>query len=237
MHLADIDQISNNGESLLHKARALSKIALTFFLLSSFIIANDFVRLGCLMAILFLLFILGKIPLKQVVHLALYPAFFSIIFALISAQQSWRLGIVVIMKAVGAALTMLLLITTTPYIDIFALLSLFIPNLLVDIFLFTYRSFFILFHKIQNLIKSIRLRGGYKPFNLWVNLKSVAGILGVLIMHSFEMSERMYKVYTLRGYKGKIPLTVEIFPLKAIDYIMIITGAVILVGTVIPWRI
>ncbi|AOY75900.1 energy-coupling factor transporter transmembrane component T family protein [Clostridium formicaceticum] len=237
MHLADIDQISNNGDSLLHRAGTVSKIALTFFLLSSFIISNDFVRLGCLMVILFLLFILGRIPLKQVMHLAIYPAFFSTIFAFISAQQSWKLGVIVIMKAVGSAFTMLLLITTTPYIDIFAFLSLFMSSLLVDIFMFTYRSFFILIHKIQNSMKSIRLRGGYRPFNLWMNLKSAAGILGVLVIHSFEMSERMYKIYALRGYKGGIPLNTEIFPLKAIDVGIIIFGIVILVGTVIPWKI
>ncbi|SDJ99096.1 energy-coupling factor transporter transmembrane component T family protein [Natronincola ferrireducens] len=237
MHLAEIDQISTNGISPLHKAGAVSKIILTLLILSAFIVSNDVVKLSCLIIILFTFFSVGGVPLKQVGHLALYPVFFSIIFALIRAQQGWILGVIIMLKAVGAASTMLLLITTTPYVDIFSFLSLFMPSLLVDIFLFTYRSFFILIDKIESLIKSMRLRGGYKAFNLFSNLKNIAGILGVLIIHSFEMSERMYRIYSLRGYQGRIPLTIDIFPLKIYDYIIIILGIVILVGTVIQWNL
>ena len=58
----------------------------------------------------------------------LYPVFFSLLFALIMMQQSFEAGIIVIFKAVGAALNMILLITTTSYVDIFKVLSLFCQN-------------------------------------------------------------------------------------------------------------
>ncbi|ABR47829.1 cobalt transport protein [Alkaliphilus metalliredigens QYMF] len=237
MHLAEIDEISNNGNSLLHRTGTIAKVILVMCILASFIITNDLMKLGFLIGVLLILFIIGKVPLNKVIHLGLYPAFFSIIFALLRAQQGWLLGIIVIVKAVGTAFTMILLITTTSYVDIFSFFSLFMPSLLVDIFLFTYRSFFILISKIENLFKNMRLRGGYRSFNIFKNLKNIAAILGMLIIHSFEMSERMYKIYSLRGYQGTIPLRVELWPLKGKDFIFITLGLMILTGTVMTWSL
>ncbi|MBM7614108.1 energy-coupling factor transporter transmembrane component T family protein [Alkaliphilus hydrothermalis] len=237
MHLAEIDQISISGDSLLHKARAVSKLILTTLLLASFILTNDAIKLGVLMGVVFALFLFSKVPLHQLGHLILYPVFFSIFFAILRLQQSWVLGLIVLQKAVGAAMTMILLISTTPYVDVFAVLSLFMPKLLVDILLFTYRSLFILIGQIENLLKSIKLRGGYRPFSLIANLRNIAGAFGILIIHSFEMSDRMYKIYSLRGYQGGIPVTVDIFPLRKVDYIIIILGFITLAGVVIPWSL
>lgn len=237
MHIAEIDQISNTGDSLFHKAKAISKLLLTLFLLTSFIITNDVVKLGALMIIVGLFFFISKVPLGQVGHLIVYPVIFSILFAILRFQQSWILGIIVLQKAVGAAMTMVLLITTTPYVDIFAVFSLFLPKLLVDILLFTYRSLFILIGQIENLVKSIKLRGGYHPYNIIANLKNIGAAIGVMIIHSFEMSDRMYQIYTLRGYKGGIPMTVALWPMKPIDYMIISLGIITLLGTVIPWSL
>ena len=237
MHLAEIDQISISGDSLLHQARAISKLILTTLLLASIILTNDAVRLGMIMGVIFILLLFSKVPLMQLGHLILYPVFFSVLFAILRLQQSWVLGLIVLQKAVGAAMTMVLLISTTPYVDVFAVLSLFMPKLLVDILLFTYRSLFILIEQIENLMKSLKLRGGYRPFSLIANLRNIAGAFGILIIHSFEMSDRMYKIYSLRGYQGGIPMTVDIFPLKTIDYTIIILGTITLIGTVIPWSL
>lgn len=237
MHLAEIDYISNNGRSLLHRCNIFTKFILVLSLLVSFLITNSFEKLLGLISVVIILFIIGKVPFKKIAHLSIYPVFFSLIFAFIISRQSWVMGVVIILRALGAALTMLFLITTTPYVDVFAFLSLFMPSLLVDIFIFTYRSFFILIEKVENLLKNIRLKGGYSPINIIKNLKNIAGAMGVLIIHSFEMSERMYKIYTLRGYNGRIPLYVELFPLKALDISIIILSLIILVGTVIPWNL
>ena len=237
MHLAEIDYISNNGESMLHRCRVFSKFILILCLLASLLLTNSLLKLSVLIAIIMMLFLISKVSFKKIVHLALYPVFFSLIFALIMSRQSLVLAGVIILRALGAGLSMLLLITTTPYVDVFSFLSLFMPSLLVDIFIFTYRSFFILIEKIESLMKSIKLKGGHKTLNICKNLNNIAGAIGVLIIHSFEMSERMYKVYTLRGYNGRIPLNVELFPLKAFDFAIISASIIILVGTVIPWSL
>ncbi len=237
MHLADIDYIAVSGKSSMHKAGVFSKIIFTMLLLTSVIITNDIEKILVIIAITLAFFFLSGVPLKQVIHMAMYPAFFSLLFAFIMAQQSLLFGLLIVLKAISAALLMILLITTTTYIDLFSFLSLFLPGLLVDIFLFTYRSFFILLSKLSNLFRSIRLRGGYKPLSLLQNIRNIAGMLGLLVIHSLEMNERMYKIYSLRGYQGKLPVYGRMSIEGVFDIVLIITGIVILTGVYLPWNL
>jgi len=237
MHLASIDQMANNGNSIFHRAKTVTKLLLSLMILIVVLLSHDIVRLAGITLALAGMFFLAGVPLKEVFHLALYPAFFSLFFALFKLQQSWIDAILIIMKSVTAALSLLLLITTTSYVKIFGFLSLFLPSVLVDIFLFTYRSFFILVEMLQNLLKSIKLRGGYHFFRIVANLKSNAGAIGVMIIHAFDMSERMYRIYSLRGYNGKIIVNPERSPLTRSDFFVILVGIGFLLWMVIPWNL
>lgn len=190
-------------------------------------------------AILFAFFLgifrLGHIPIGRVWRLALYPAFFSLIFALLKIWESWQAGVLIIMRSTLAALTMIFLISTTPYYEIMNILSRFMPPLLVDIFIFTYRAFFILVDQIGNMLRSIRLRGGYHRRNWTLNIKNMAAALGVLIVHSLEMSERMYMIYTLRGYDGRIHVNRESSGVSIYDIVFLCFCIIVLIG-VIVWR-
>ncbi len=229
MHLSEIDRISNNTYSYFHRARVVSKVFFTVFMVMSFLMSDSIVKGLVLLGIILLSFWIGKVPIKVVAQLALYPAFFSFIFALMEMGNSFTGGVLIILRAIGAGMTMALLITTTPYTDLFSFLSLWMPTMLVDIFMFTYRGIFILIEKTTNLMKSMRLRGGYHSFNIFKNAKNIVGAIGVIIITSFDMSERMYKIYSLRGYKGGIKSDVELWPLGIEDAVIIVValGAVI----------
>lgn len=232
-HLAEIDSISNNGKSVCHSLNAISKMIFALFILIAVVISDSIIYIGGIMSIIMLILILSKIPLKTVGILILYPAFFSLIFALLMMQKSLEAGVIVIFKAVGAALNMILLITTTSYIEIFRVLSLFLPKLLVDIFLFTYRSLFIFIDQIGNLVKNMKLRGGYRAFNIFSNLKNVAGALGIMVIHSIDMSERMYQIFSLRGYSGGIIEGYEDKKTRYLDFLYIAVSIIILVGVIV----
>ena len=233
MHLSMIDQLSNNGNSFFHKASTVAKILMTALLLSSIIISRDIYYLSFIILTVVVCFTLAKLPLREIGHLCLIPAFFSTLFALFEMQQSFESGLLIILRGAGSALTMLFLISTTSYIKIFSFLGLFIPRLMLDLLIFTYRSFFILLDRVENLLKSIRLRGGFKPFSIIANIRSLTGMVAVLLLHSFEMGERMYKIYSLRGYNGYIPIQVKWNPLKAIDYTVVLFALLVLVGVII----
>ena len=229
MHLAEIDRISNNTYSYFHRALVGSKVFFTVFMVMAFIMNDSILRGLVLLGMILFSFWIGKVPIRVVLQLALYPAFFSSIFALMEMGNSIEGGFLIIVRAVGAGMTMALLITTTPYTDLFSFLSLGMPTLLVDVFMFTYRGIFILIEKTTNLMKSMRLRGGYHSFNIFKNAKNIVGTIGVIIITSFDMSERMYKIYSLRGYKGGIKSEVALWPLKIEDVLIMLVaiGAVI----------
>lgn len=237
MHLAAVDQMANNGDSFLHQARPITKVVMSLLFLIGLILSDSIIESVILLSVTVILILLSKVDSREILHLALYPVFFSIIFALLKVQESWAAGALVMLKAFGAALNMLLLITTTAYTDIFAVFSFVMPGIITDVFIFTYRSLFLLLDKLENMIKIIRLRGGYHPMKLLFNLKNSAGALGVMIIHAFDMSERLYRIYALRGYSGRIPLTREWWPLRRVDVLLLIFTAIVLTGVIIPWSI
>ncbi len=230
MHLAEIDRISNNTYSYFHRARVASKLFFTVLMVAAFIMSDTIVKGLGLLGVVLLSFWIGKVPIRIVLQLALYPAFFSFIFALLEMGNSIGGGLMIILRAVGAGMTMALLITTTPYTDLFSFLSLWMPTLLVDVFMFTYRGVFILIEKTTNLMKSMRLRGGYHSFNIFKNTKNIVGTIGVIIITSFDMSERMYRIYSLRGYRGGIKSDVELWPLRIEDVLIMLVAIGAMIG-------
>jgi len=237
MDIAFIDRMASGGNSFFHQAKGISKMIFCFSLLVAAVLSESLVKIGGMVAGIFVLFLLAGVPFRKILHFTIYPVFFSMLFAVLKLQQSWVEALVLILKAVGAALSMIFLIITTSYVEVFGILSIFLPGLLMDVFLFTYRSFFILLEKIDHLLKSIRLRGGYRPWNLILNLKNIAGAIGVMIVHSFDMNERMYRIYSLRGYKGGIPFHPRLWPWTWNDGKVMIAMGIFLIWMVVPWNI
>ena len=196
------------------------------------IVDSVLVSVVTLLIILLLLYMVAGIPIVKIGHLALYPAFFSVLFALILSQGTWQLALLIILRALGAALTLIFLFATTPYIQLFSYLSYFMPELLGDIFLFTYRGLFILLYKCTNLLRVIKMRGGFRPYYLFYNFRNTAGIIGLLFIHSMTISERMYHVFLLRGYKGGVHRVYNRDWLAA-DYIVLSIAAIIVISVVV----
>lgn len=234
MDIAYIDQLANQGDGYLHKASAVSKIVLTASMIAAVVVSKRAVELLFILFVLIVVNLLHKLPLKKIIHFIFYPAFFSMVFALTRLIYSFEAGIVVILKAVVAAMAMVLLITTTPYPEVFAFFRAFLPAVVVDGMLFTYRIFFILLERIQKALTIVKLRGGFRPSNIWFNIKNLAGVIGVLFIYAFDMSERMYHIYSLRGYEGRMAQGFQWYRFKKKDYIplgisvLIITAVVIL---------
>ena len=237
MHIAAMDHMANNGDSFLHRARPVTKVCMTFLFLAGLIFSNQIGKAAILLVIPVIFILLSGVNIKEILHLAAYPLVFSLIFAFIRMQQSWTAGLLVMIKALGAALNLLVLLATTPYTDFFGVFSYVLPGAMVDVFLFTYRSLFILLDKLENMMRSIRLRGGFHPMRILFNLKNAAGALGVMTIQAFDMSERLYRIYAIRGYKGKIPITREWWPLRLVDGVLILFSLIVLTGVLIPWSI
>lgn len=233
MHLAEIDYISNTQTSIFHQAKAASKVIFAVLMLTAIISTADVIILSLILAVILTIFVLAKIPIIKIGHLALYPAFFSTIFALIYSQGVWEVGLLIVLKALCAALVMIFLIATTPYVDLFSFLALIMPRLLVDIFFFTYRAVFVLISKSENIFRTIRLRGGYRHISWLINIRCAAGMVGILMLEAIAMGERMHKIYCLRGYSEFVSGPVDVWPLCYKDVLMLTLGAAVLTGVVL----
>ena len=210
----------------------LAKLICTALLIVSILCMDSLVKAIMLCLFLIGLYGLAYIPLRRIWQVALYPAFFSLIFAAFRLHISWQAGVIIVAKAVLAAMSMIFLIATTPYYQIMHRLSKFLPPLLIDILIFTYRSLFILMEQINNMLISIKIRGGYHKRNIFMNIRNMASTLAVLILHSFDMSERMYMIYTLRGYTGKIYLNREERKPSVYDIIFVSIFILVSVGVI-----
>ncbi|MFZ5639618.1 MAG: energy-coupling factor transporter transmembrane component T family protein [Bacillota bacterium] len=205
MDVAFLDCLALKGTGILYRCSPASKLAMSLLFVGAVVAADNFIVLIMIGAVIMALMLLCRLPLGGMLQYTLYPAFFASVFALSAGGISAWTGLV-LAKAVVAALSVLLLVGTTSFVDIFGVLRGFLPKLMVDGLFMTYRTFFILTRGMANFFRSVRLRGGYNAFRVAGNIRNLAQAMAVLFLNSWEMSERMYNIMALRGYNGCIGL-------------------------------
>lgn len=232
MHLADIDYLALQKNSLWHKASVLSKLFFTVIVIYVVVVSNQLSQLAVTLAFLLALLFVAGIPLRRFVHLLAYPALFATVFALSRMGNSWTEAALTITKSLTAAASLILLITTCGALAVLSYLRLFLPALIADTFFLTYRSFFILLGQVDSFFTVVKVKGGYSPLRVILNLRNTAAALGVLLIHSLETSERMHKALALRGYRSGIIYAGKRHQFTKYDLGPVLAGIVILLGAV-----
>ena len=204
LDISAIDRFAYEGKSLLHRASPFSKVFMMAAILASVILTSDLRLVLGLYLLGLALIALARLPILRMMALAAYPAAFAFLFALSQMDAGWQRPLLIVVKAQAAAISLLLLLGTTSYPQVFGLASYLMPRVLSDSLLLTYRLFFILLELIDRFLRAIRLRGGLSSFRLSTNLRNIALGLGRLLVLSFERSQRLYDVMNLRGYRGQI---------------------------------
>ncbi|MCL4488080.1 MAG: energy-coupling factor transporter transmembrane protein EcfT [Chloroflexi bacterium] len=203
MELAQVDQWAVGGSSAWHRASALGKLAATVLLIAAVVSANEWRVLLLVYAALLFAIWTARLPVFKIALVGAYPALFTLLFA-VSQTGGWNVVILILARALTAALAMLLLITTTPYVDIFAALGRILPSLLADGLFLTYRSFFILLETFAQLVIGLRLRGAYSRWKLR-GFSQMAEVVGMTFLRALDLAEHSQAVLHLRGYAGHIP--------------------------------
>ncbi|MCL4534643.1 MAG: ATP-binding cassette domain-containing protein [Bacteroidetes bacterium] len=204
MDIASIDYWANSGTSPLHRGSALAKgIAALAFVAAVVVTSSPY-----LLATLYLLLLVGvfasRLPARKLMMIAAYPTLFALLFAASQWNGNFAGPITILLKALTAAQAMVLLITTTPYPDIFAGVGRLMPGLLADGLFLTYRSFFLLLSEMGRVLTALRLRGGLRKGRYLSNAANLARALGMLLVRAIDLSERLYGVLRVRGYRGRL---------------------------------
>lgn len=204
MDIGTIDYWAVSKRSFLHSASPVYKVIFVVFVLSSVVITNNLLVLISIYLTLLGLVILTRLPFLKIIWIAGYPAIFAVLFAISSWDGNWITPANIILKALDAALAMVILIVTTPYPSVFSSISPFLPRVIVEGLFLTYRSLFILLALMGNLIRALRVRGGLSPGKYARNITNFASGIGLLIIRCLDLSERFYGIMSIRGYSGRV---------------------------------
>jgi cobalt/nickel transport system permease protein len=232
MDVRAIDLSATTGGSALHGASPVTKIAAATLVLAAVVLQqNLFVVFACLL-VLASLAVGMRLPLRKVFGLAAYPAVFSIVFAFAAAPDALT-GALFVTRAVAASLGAIVLLFVTPYPQLFAPMQRVLPEIVGDALLMTYRSLFLLAEKFERLRIAIRLRSGLTRGHPVRAARATAGALGSLVLYAFDLSQREYDVMRLRGYQGRLRVTLPRAASPAFDATLLASAAAVLALAVV----
>ncbi|HHY13703.1 MAG TPA: hypothetical protein GX526_03575 [Thermoanaerobacterales bacterium] len=218
MEIAFFDNLAVNGKSFLHNSSTLSKFVLTIIIIFCIVVAKDISKLIFIIILELILIIILKLPMKKILPIIFSPMFFSVVFAFTKYRAFGYGSFLVLSKTFSAVLCMTVLISVTPFTKLFSMLSFFLPRIISDALFITYRSIFILLEQFSNHLILMRIRGGFSG-SFAKRIRNLSSAIGLAIIHSIDLSERMYQILKIRGYKGKIFSDSSFFVFKREDII------------------
>jgi cobalt/nickel transport system permease protein len=154
-------------------------------------------------------------------------------------------GLLIFSRIFGGMCSLFFISLSTPTTELFSLAKkCYVPEFLIELSMFIYRSIFILFEQAEMIYHAQVMRLGYMKRK--GSIESFGYMAGALFIHSWESGEKMIGAMDCRCYKGKYAMLGEqsvffgpalylsIIYLTAIFGIWIVTGNTQLFGGVIP---
>ena len=198
-----LDSLANAGTTPWHRASAIAKLGLATGLVLCVVLSRSLPLVVALHVLAWALVLSCRMPWRIVLAAATYPLFVSGLFLVATWGGPARAQLLLVLRPVTASLTVLWLIGTTPYPDLFAPVSRVLPRYLADGLFLTYRALFELLGRAERLWRALRMRGG--STGPPAQRLAVAGEgLATLVLFGFERSQRVYAAMLLRGHSGRV---------------------------------
>lgn len=164
-----------------------------------------------------------RYPLRRVSAITLFLGMFLVVMPLTVPVQSgdvlvvfdpfsflsfnlrgFKLAALVCCKAVAIALMMEILVGTAPLtVTVQALLGLRVPQQICLMILLAHRYVFVFYHEMKRMAISMEVRGFRKRTHP-DTLRTFGNFLGMLLVRSFERTQRVYDAMLARGYQGML---------------------------------
>lgn len=117
------------------------------------------------------------------------------------------LALLICLKASAIALMVEPLLSTSPFpVTIQALARLRVPQMVCQMILLAHRYIFVFQHETSRMKKGMQMRGFRKRTDL-ETLRTIANFLGMLLVRSFERTQRVYEAMVARGYRGQLSVS------------------------------
>lgn len=196
MDIHYLDYLSSRKTSFLHKMSAGKKLVLFLMALISIIMVRSVPVLAGIYAAIMIITLITRLPFSKLFIFSLYPVVFVLIFVF-SVPAIYFLEIV--LKILGASMLAILVVSTTPYFEIFKAMSVVMPAVITQIMFIAYRSIFIILDMMSVMFSTLKLRGGIDSNRPKRTLKLMGRSFGYLLIRSADMAERMNDITYLRG--------------------------------------
>ncbi|MEW6262339.1 MAG: cobalt ECF transporter T component CbiQ [Thermodesulfobacteriota bacterium] len=248
MHLEEFA----GGSSLLHKLDPRIKLVAAFLFSLAAALADRPLVLAAGLAASVLLLFLARLPWAKVAYrLALVNVFIVLIWVFLPFSQPgrpWfhlagltasvegvRLAAEITVKSNAIVLAIITLLSTSPiFALVHALRHLYVPDKLVNLFFFTYRYFQVIHREYLRLRAAMKVRC-FRPRTDWHTYRSLAFLLGMLLVRSLDRAARVHQAMLCRGFDGRFWM-LDHFALKRRDLVffglMILLVAGMMAG---PW--
>ncbi|WNY28239.1 Energy-coupling factor transporter transmembrane protein EcfT [Methanimicrococcus stummii] len=224
--------------SVIHRMNPMTKVIAILLLVISVAIVND-IRMAFFVLILsFLMIFAAKLPILFVARRIWSPFLFILLFAaalLLSGEGGevlWSIGFLditkesalnaalILIRATAAILMITVLLATTRFdmiIKVFYDLKM--PVFLLQILMFSYRYIFVFSDELENMKNSMASKG-FRPKLSLRMFSSIANMLGMLLIKSFERGDEVYRSMVAKGYTGK-PTIITENKMRAADYAIV----------------
>lgn len=209
-------------DSPLHRWEPRIKLISLFVLIFSVALAGDITAALAGLAVSITLILLSGLAPSHVAGFMKWPIIFLLpliiflpfttggepLFAvglLAPSSEGLRLGLIMLIRGLGAAILALMIVGTAPFnVTINSLRRLGLPSQLTQIFLFAYRYIFLLNEELQTMDRSLDSKGFIRRSDMRT-ARILALAVGMLLIRSYERSEDIFNAMLSRGYQGTVP--------------------------------
>ena len=225
----------SKGTSLIHTLDPRVKIIV--ILLFSVIVAVTDKTISLIAALLFsiMIIMIAKLKAKEILsRLLVVNSFIFLLWIMLPftfggekiytlgsmgiSQEGIKYAFLISIKSNSIVLAgIALLSTTSVYNIIHALHHLYLPDKLTQLFFFTYRYLHTIYSEYVSLNNALKIRG-FKPKTNFHTYKTYAYLVGMLLVRSYDRSNRVYNAMLCRGFKGKF-WTLNHFNFKKADFV------------------
>ena len=242
-----------NGDSFVRHLDPRVKIVVVFLYSVVVAVISRFQVLLWALALSIAVVILARVPVVQLFK-RLLPVNLLVLFlwlflpftfageplfsmgTLIVTREGVLYATAISLKSNAMMLLLIALAASTPIFTLgHAMHEIGIPKRLVHLFFFTYRYIYVMHREYHRMVNSIKIRG-FAPANNLHTYKTVAYMVGMLLVKSLDRAQRVHNAMLCRGFKGNL-YSLNTFSLKGRDIVSLVLmlTAIVLMG-VLEWK-
>jgi cobalt/nickel transport system permease protein len=232
------------GDSIIHRLDPRVKIVVALFFSVVVAVANRFMVLTLALTLSVCIVLLARVPMKDflgrlvpvnafVLFLWIFLPFtvqgepLFLIGPLVGTREGVLYAAQISVKSNAIVIMLIALVASTSIYALgHAMHELRVPKKIVYLFYFTYRYIHVIHREYLRLVHAVKIRG-FSPGTNMHTYKTVAYLVGMLLVRSSDRAERVHQAMLCRGFRGRLYSFSE-FSLTRTDVISLVAMLVLI---------